>query len=495
MVREQLMENLRKLGMEFPETATVSQLREMLRKVVGASGPENQNSEGEVELQAQANVQDEIDVHTHTEANAATSKQVQADIHSIIVEQERRGEATKNVREQTSQQSDAMNVRERTNQQADEINVREQTSQQSDAMNVRERTNQQADEINVREQTSQQSDAMNVRERTNQQADEINVREHTSKQTVAMNMGEHTNEPAVAMNVREHVDKQAKDVQANNILAEIDKQLRKLKLLKLQYEMNEVEEKKENTKGVNFVDVEGAIAKFTGDDEQNVVKWTREFERITTVLGCGATEKFLYARRMMAGSAGLFMRSSEAKTWQDFKQELEIEFKRSMGIKETLKTLENRKWNRQAESLHRYTLVMQELAEGAPVTEAELIEYIVEGVKDRSLATTMSLNHTTLASFKSCIPKYEKMLRERSQQRVTNAMRPKSAEVRCYKCQQFGHYATTCTMEYKPKGACFKCGKLGHFKEKCPKQTVAAVDEEEKEEEIDWRMKPVQLHQ
>ncbi|XP_073814738.1 uncharacterized protein [Musca autumnalis] len=469
MIREQLMENLRKLGMEFPETATVSQLREMLRKVVGASGPENQNSEGEVELQAQANVQDEIDVHTHTEANAATSKQVQADIHSIIVEQERRGEATKN--------------------------VREQTSQQTDAMNVRERTNQQADEINVHEQTSQQTDAMNVRERTNQQADEINVREHTSKQTVAMNMGEHTNEPAVAMNVREHVDKQAKDVQANNILAEIDKQLRKLKLLKLQYEMNEAEEKKENTKSVNFVDVEGAIAKFTGDDEQNVVKWTREFERITTVLGCGATEKFLYARRMMAGSAGLFMRSSEAKTWQDFKQELEIEFKRSMGIKETLKTLENRKWNRQAESLHRYTLVMQELAEGTPVTEAELIEYIVEGVKDRSLATTMSLNHTTLASFKSCIPKYEKMLRERSQQRVTNAMRPKSAEVRCYKCQQFGHYATTCTMEYKPKGACFKCGKLGHFKEKCPKQTVAAVDEEEKEEEIDWRMKPVQLHQ
>ncbi|XP_073821224.1 uncharacterized protein [Musca autumnalis] len=445
MVREQLMESLRKLGMEFPETATVSQLRGMLQTVIGIGDQEQQSGGGEAEVQAQANVpDDEISKATHTKVIATTTEQectcektttdehAEADQHPITIEQEQMCEL---------------------------------------AVEMCGNTDRQTGKMGVREQTSKQGVATDVHDYTSQQETVTSMQVYTDKQAAAMN----------------------KHKQAKNMRAELEKQIRKLEMLKLQYERNEVKENM-GTKIVHFIDVEAAIIKFTGDNGQNVSKWTKEYERITAMLGCSEAEKFLYARRLMSGSASLFMRSSKARTWQELKQELEGEFKRTIGVKEALKTLECRKWNRHGESLHRYTLIMQELAEGIPISEAELIEYIVEGIQDKTLAATMILSHTTLKSFKEGIPRYEKVLRERSQQRVANTKGSKLADVRCYKCQGFGHFATTCTKEYFPKGACFKCRKVGHFKINCPQRAVAAVEEEE-EEEIGWRMKPVQLHQ
>ncbi|XP_073838380.1 methuselah-like 14 isoform X2 [Musca autumnalis] len=292
----------------------------------------------------------------------------------------------------------------------------------------------------------------------------------------------------VAANVQDATAEQKVDERGKEVGSEmqrIEKLQAKLQLLKLQYELNEMEKmKNEKVKGANFADIEGAITKFTGDDEQSIVKWIKEYERVSSVLGCSATEQFLYARRMMAGSASLFMRSSQAKTWLEFKQELSAGFERVTGVKEALKALENRKWDRQNESLHRYTLIMQELAEGTPLSEAELVKYIIEGIRDKTLGATMSQNHSDLASIKRCIPKYERMLQERSKQRG-----PGLLEVRCYNYQKFGHYASTCRKENRPRGSCFKCGQLGHFRTNCPQQTIAAVDEEQEEDGIRWRMK------
>lgn len=186
----------------------------------------------------------------------------------------------------------------------------------------------------------------------------------------------------------------------------------------MQFEINELETKREKPKSyVSFVDIENALEKFSGDNEYNISKWTREFEKITAVMECTAAEQFVFARRMMTGSASLFLRSSKATTWNELKAELTGEFKRTTGVKEALKTLEERKWERQAESLHRYVLIMQELAEEPPINEAELIEFIVEGMRDKTPATAMFLNVTSLEVFKRNIPRYEKLVRERSQRR------------------------------------------------------------------------------
>ncbi|XP_073826357.1 uncharacterized protein [Musca autumnalis] len=401
MGREELMEDLKKLGIAFPDTATITQLRDLLRNVVGdgASGQVGEQTTTSQQIHTEADGQAGNNVCVQANEQTVTSQQVHTDIQRTV-QQEVDGRVVNSVRNQASEQT------------------------------------------------------------------AISQQIHTNMQTVQQ--------------------------EAESELQKLEKQLQmKLRLLKLQNEINELEAKKvENKKNVNFVDVEGAIMKFTGDDNQSVAKWTKEFERVTSVIGCNSTEQFLFARRMMAGSASLFMRSSNATTWEEFKKELNAEFTRSMGVKEALKKLENRKWHRQAESLHRYTLIMQELAEDTPINEAELVEYIVEGIQDKEFTATIPINYTTLAAFKKCIPKYEPILKERG---VKQAVR--KTEVRCYNCQQFGHYSGECKREYRPKGTCYKCGKMGHFKKDCPERAVAALNEEEVEEdEIGWRMKPVQLY-
>lgn len=57
------------------------------------------------------------------------------------------------------------------------------------------------------------------------------------------------------------------------------------------------------------------------------------------------------------------------------------------------------------ESLRRYALNMQELAEDAPITEAELVEYMVDGLQDKSMTSLVCLSATIVADFKKLVPK------------------------------------------------------------------------------------------
>ncbi|XP_073824706.1 uncharacterized protein [Musca autumnalis] len=95
MVRETLMAELRKLGVPFPDTATVPQLRELLREIVGDGGAAARISGGEAEVQQQAvgNKQKNTVASTNEQGptceQATTSQLAHTDTHPITVEQER----------------------------------------------------------------------------------------------------------------------------------------------------------------------------------------------------------------------------------------------------------------------------------------------------------------------------------------------------------------------------------------------------------------------
>ncbi|XP_073822039.1 uncharacterized protein [Musca autumnalis] len=221
-----------------------------------------------------------------------------------------------------------------------------------------------------------------------------------------------------------------------------------------------MEAQKVNKSLMAFTELEGALPKFTGDDDQEVTKWVEEFERVTNVVGCAEAEKFIYARRLLDGSAKIFLRSAKAENWVALKEELCVEFHKEVGIKEILRQLGNRKWKKGQESLHRYALVMQELSKGAPITQAELVEFITEGMQDKSMAALVFLNVATVVDFKKMIPKYEKMVAERSQRQVkVTAVEKVFPEVRCFNCQGIGHYSNVCKKPQRPMRACFKCGR------------------------------------
>lgn len=47
----------------------------------------------------------------------------------------------------------------------------------------------------------------------------------------------------------------------------------------------------------------------------------KEYERVTNAVGCTVTEKFLFARPMMSGSANLFTGATNDHKWETFKRE------------------------------------------------------------------------------------------------------------------------------------------------------------------------------
>lgn len=267
---------------------------------------------------------------------------------------------------------------------------------------------------------------------------------------------------------------------------QLERQLEaKLKILKLQKQIAELEEPKLKA-AANFGDVEGVLPKFTGDDDYAVTKWVKEFERVTNIVGCTAAEKFLFARRMMAGSACLFMRNSNANNWDSFKQDLCNEFKKVIGTKDIFKRLENRVWNKNLEKLHSYVLTMQQIADDAPISEAELVECILEGLRDKTSAISIFYPAKTVAELKNLIPRYEKILDGRKINKTTSENQTTtSTTVRCYNCSEYGHYASSCTREKRQHGSCFKCGKFGHLRTQCPLRAVAAVPDQA----VNWNLK------
>ncbi|XP_073813194.1 uncharacterized protein [Musca autumnalis] len=412
-VREQLSAHLKQMGVDFPDTASIQQLRALLNGFIGA-GPST----------------------------------------SLVLQPE------------------------------DGSTAQQQNDKQLEQQELRQPENGQAQAKPAQQQHGEQQEQPVLRQPTNESAP-THIQTVTSVPSTPLEQQE-TDEPVTILTSPTGTPKQTQTEQVKRLQT-------KLNMLRLEDEIDELQMKKEKKRSVaTFADVEGALPKFTGDDGYAVTKWVAEFQKVTNVLDCTAAEKFIFARRMLAGSAGLFLRATKAKSWKELKEELCNEFQKTIGTKEILRKLECRKWQKSKESLHRYALEMQELADGAPITEAEKVEFIVEGIQDKSTAALIFLNTTTIAGFKRLIPMYEKMVAEKTQRQIrSGTINPGMNEVQCYKCRGVGHYASNCKKIQQPTGACFKCGRSGHWKTNCPLGVVGTVPEEE----VDWNMQPMQLRQ
>ncbi|XP_073838474.1 uncharacterized protein [Musca autumnalis] len=425
---DQLKAHLKQMGVDFPETATAQQLRRLLAEVIGASSLQQARADLPAEQQQEAVVP------TNEQAQAEMPQQQMAYVTS---------------QPEALQQQEAVVP----------------TNEQAQA----EMPQQQMAYVTSQPEALQQQQVVVP---TNEQAQA----ERPQQRTACV-----TNKPEPLQQQRKKAQPQQQiDIIQIDDETSVEKQLNSLILEKQ-------ESKKKSM--VSFGDIEGALPKFTGDDGYTVTKWLEEFEKVTNVVGCAQAEKYIFARRMVSGSAKLFLRSTKAEDWPSLKKELAAEFQRTVGVKDILRKLDSRKWKRGQESLHRYALEMQEIGEGAPITPAELVEFIVEGMQDKSMAALVFMNTTTVADFKMLIPKYEKMVAERAQRQVKSVtVEPARQEVRCYNCQGIGHYANVCKRPQRPMGACFKCGRTGHLKTNCPLQTVAAAAEDD---ELDWNAQPM----
>lgn len=134
-----------------------------------------------------------------------------------------------------------------------------------------------------------------------------------------------------------------------------------------------------------FKDIEDSVSKFSGDDNFTIGKWqmkmnlVNEFEETSLLLGWDNLQKFIYSKRLMTGTAKLFLRSCSAKSWSSLKKLLLKEFNVKVSSGEVHRMLMKAKMKTD-ESIHQYILRMKEIAALAEIDDTVIIEYIIDGV-------------------------------------------------------------------------------------------------------------------
>lgn len=243
----------------------------------------------------------------------------------------------------------------------------------------------------------------------------------------------------------------------------------------------------------NFKDIENSIQKFTGDDNLTIAKWLQLFEETADLLDWNVMMKFVYAKRLMAGTAKLFLRTvTNIKSWPQLKTALSNEFEQKVSTADIHTMLRNRKKKRD-ESVRQYVLTMQEIASLAEIDDTDLLYYIVNGIPDSTVNKTLLYAANSLAELKLALQKYEKMktsLVPRVTETTSTTSSIDKAEKstkpqdntdknpfrrKCYNCNEFGHFSADCPKPKRTKNSCYRCGEMGHLAPNCTNNRVNVV--------------------
>lgn len=270
------------------------------------------------------------------------------------------------------------------------------------------------------------------------------------------------------------------DIEVN---ADLDKQIevlrmqlkKKEEILQLQRKLSElVAEENEKTcaSGFNFRDIEESMNTFSGDNNYCISKWITNFEELCEMFNLDNRSKFICAKRLMTGTAKLFLKTKVIKSWIELKCELLREFSKRVTNADVHWELKNRKKTKE-ETCQTYVLKMQETASLGEIDEADLIQYIVDGIADTYVNKILLYNANTIEDLKNSLTKYEKLKLNRT---ISEAVKFGNKEkfsgrpsVKCFNCNEVGHTANLCQKPKRPKGSCFVCGEVGHRANQCPK--------------------------
>ena len=80
----------------------------------------------------------------------------------------------------------------------------------------------------------------------------------------------------------------------------------------------------------NFKDFEESVNVFSGDDQYSIQKWLEQFEESADIFHCDDKAKFVYAKRLLCGTAKMFLRTISVKTYIELKTALHNEFDRKI---------------------------------------------------------------------------------------------------------------------------------------------------------------------
>ncbi|KMQ87017.1 hypothetical protein RF55_13822 [Lasius niger] len=160
--------------------------------------------------------------------------------------------------------------------------------------------------------------------------------------------------------------------------------------------------------------------------------------------------------------------------------------------------LEARVWNA-GKTFADYLHDKVTLGNRVPVSDTEIISYVIEGIPSQELRTQARVqcyrsveamltafanvpapkeaSHRSLTQRRGDPPAIEKDKQQSREQRKTKEV---NSPKKCYNCNETGHFAADCTKPKRERGSCFKCEKFGHRANQCnpPKEDVNCVMQE-----------------
>lgn len=301
-----------------------------------------------------------------------------------------------------------------------------------------------------------------------------------------------------------------------NLQLTLERLEKRKKILLLQKEIAALEQDNQASMRparVDFSDIEHSIQKFSGSDSYGIRKWIADFEDVVTSFGCDERFKLLCARRLMTGTAKIFLRTITIQSWEQLKAALLEEFGRRKEDFEIYDKLRSR-IKRPDESYQQYVLIMQEYAMNLDISEQVLIEFIILGLRDSSSNVALLYGAKNIADLKTLLVKYERLRSKAimtppttrasattasTRTSATSARTPITSasgrtstsadgtlltktpldQIRCFNCSKLGHFSSECPKEKRPIGSCFNCASLEHVYRNCPsrKQVGAATSD------------------
>lgn len=261
---------------------------------------------------------------------------------------------------------------------------------------------------------------------------------------------------------------------------------------------------------ISFHDVERATVPFTGDDTYPLQTWLEEFEEMAILMEWTDVEELIYAKRLLQGTARLFLRSlGPVKSFMELKKALIDEFGPRVNSATIHQQLASKKMTGDL-SIQQYFLQMKELALNGKVEDAALMEYVINGLRGEPASKAVLYGATDIADFRKKLDIFEKISSSQSRagashtragpsQDRAGAYHPRAGPSntrtgpnhprgepsyrrpvrRCYACGESDHDAVNC--RYKQRGAkCFKCNEFGHIAPNCSAERRALnVNEKE----------------